>query len=238
MAGDRSDDSLRGRLLRAGAAALTDAELLALLLEGDRVELEAVGQARALLGDLGGLAGLRHAPAQALRRHGLNEFQIATLGAAVEFARRMAFAEIPRHDPLRSPQELIRYLNLCFAGQDQEILGALFLDSSRHLLACREIFRGTLERIAVEPRAILKAAFLTGASSIVLFHTHPSGDPEPSAEDLLFTRRMNEAVELVGLVLDDHLIVGDAGRWVSLVQHDARENASPSRRARSEQTEC
>lgn len=95
-------------------------------------------------------------------------------------------------------------------------MGALFLDTRNRLIQDNEIFRGTLNRAAVEPRAILKQGLLRNAAGFVLFHTHPSGDPSPSAEDLAFTRRMANAGEVVGLRLVDHLIIGGGGRWVSL----------------------
>jgi DNA repair protein RadC len=85
----------------------------------------------------------------------------------------------------------------------------------------KEIFRGTLSRAAVEPREILKEGLLRGAAGILLFHTHPSGDPSPSADDLLFTRRLAEAGEVVGVRLVDHMILGGGGRWVSLHQRGA-----------------
>jgi DNA repair protein RadC len=100
-------------------------------------------------------------------------------------------------------------------------MGALFLDTRNRLLAESEVYRGTLNRAAVEPRGLLKEALLRGAAGLVLFHTHPSGDPSPSAEDLAFTRRLAEAGELVGVRLVDHLILGSAGRWVSLRQRGA-----------------
>ena len=81
-----------------------------------------------------------------------------------------------------------------------------------------EIFRGTLGRAAGEPRAILKRALLFDAAGLILFHTHPSGDPSPSAEHLTFTRRIAEAGEVVGIRLVDHLILGSVARWVSLRQ--------------------
>jgi DNA repair protein RadC len=84
-----------------------------------------------------------------------------------------------------------------------------------------EIFRGTLSRAAVEPRSILKQGLLEDAAGFVIFHTHPSGDPSPSAEDLAFTRRMAEAGEVVGLRLVDHLIIGCGGRWVSMRERGA-----------------
>ncbi len=84
-----------------------------------------------------------------------------------------------------------------------------------------EIFIGTISRAAVEPREILKEALLHRAAGVVLFHTHPSGDPSPSLEDLSFTRRMAEACEVLGVRLVDHMIVGGAGRWVSLKERGA-----------------
>ena len=100
-------------------------------------------------------------------------------------------------------------------------MGALFLDVRNRLIGESEAFRGTLSRAAVEPRAIMKEALLRSAKSIILFHTHPSGDPTPSAEDLTFTRRMAEVGELLDIKLSDHLILGAGGRWMSLRRRGA-----------------
>jgi DNA repair protein RadC len=97
----------------------------------------------------------------------------------------------------------------------------MFLDLRGRLMSEAELYRGTLNRSAVEPRKILKEALLRGASAVVAFHTHPSGCPAPSSEDLVFTRRLAEAGELVGVRLVDHLILGSAGRWVSLQRRGA-----------------
>ena len=91
--------------------------------------------------------------------------------------------------------------------------------SSRfRLIAERELYRGTLNRAAVEPRLVLKEGLLAGAAALIVFHTHPSGDPTPSPEDLAFTRRLGEAGEVVGIRVVDHLILGGVGRWVSLAE--------------------
>jgi DNA repair protein RadC len=114
-----------------------------------------------------------------------------------------------------------RYLCLRYGRSDQEIMGALFLDSRHRLISESELFRGTLARASVEPRPVLKEGLLRGAAALLLFHTHPSGDPTPSAEDLAFTRRMAEAGEVIGIRLLDHLILGSASRWISLRQRGA-----------------
>jgi len=119
---------------------------------------------------------------------------------------------------MSNPGAVARYLALQFAAPGQEVMGALFLDTRNRLIGEREIYRGTLNRAAVEPRAVLKEGLLHDAAGFVLFHTHPSGDPSPSAEDLAFTRRIAQSGELLGVRLVDHLIIGVGDTWVSLRQ--------------------
>jgi DNA repair protein RadC len=211
-----SRDRPRERLLREGGPALSDSELLAVMLRTGCTGLSALDLAQGLLIDSGGLAGLVTLEARALRRRGLGAAKQASLLAAVELARRLARAELPERLGLGHPEAVARYLLLRYADRDQEVMGALFLDIRNRLLGEGELFRGTLGRAAVEPRAILKQALLRSAAGVVVFHTHPSGDPSPSAEDLAFTRRLSDAGELVGIRLLDHLILGSASRWVSL----------------------
>lgn len=108
------------------------------------------------------------------------------------------------------------YLDLRYGQRHQEVVGALYLDSRNRLLTDCELYRGTVSRSVVEPRAVLREGLMRGATEIVLFHTHPSGDPTPSAEDLQLTRRLAQAGEVLGVTLVDHLIVGHGGRWISL----------------------
>jgi DNA repair protein RadC len=209
-------DRPRERLLREGGAALADAELLAVLLRTGCTGVSALDLARELLASAGGLAGLATVDAASLRRRGLGAAKAASLLAALELARRVARAELPDRLPLAHPEAVARYLLLRYAERDQEVMGALFLDVRNRLLGEAELFRGTLARAAVEPRAILKQALLRSAAAVLLFHTHPSGDPSPSAEDLAFTRRVADAGELLGVRLLDHLVLGSGHRWVSL----------------------
>jgi DNA repair protein RadC len=206
----------RERLLAGGAQALSDAELLAVVLRNGRPGASALDVASELLVKAGGLPGLAGASAQGLRSNGVGRAKVAAVLAAAEIACRMAAAAVPDRRPLSRPAAVARYLDLRYGHLGQEIMGALYCDARHRLLAERELFRGTLHRAAVEPRAIFREGLLRGAAAVVVFHTHPSGDPAPSREDLLFTRRVARAGEVVGVHLVDHLVVGAGGAWVSL----------------------
>jgi DNA repair protein RadC len=211
----------RERLIQHGGSSLSDSELLAVLLRTGRVGVSALQMAMDVLRENGGLAGLLTATPHSLRRSGLGAAKAAALLAAVEVGRRLAREQLLDHEPLTRPVDVARYLAIRYQTCDQEVMGALFLDARNRLLGEREMFRGTISRISVEPREILRECLQRGAAAIYLFHTHPSGDPAPSAEDLLFTRRMAEAAEIVGLRLADHVVLGHRGRWVSLKEKSA-----------------
>jgi DNA repair protein RadC len=207
----------RERLLEQGSGALSDAELIAVLLRTGTVGCSAVQMAVDLLRENEGLAGLLTLSPLALRRSGLGPAKTASLLAAIELGRRLAREEIGQREPIAGPGQVAGYLALRYQARDQEVMGALFLDARRRLLGEREIYRGTLDRAVVEPREVLKECLLRGAAGVVLFHTHPSGDPSPSVEDLLFTQRMQQAGDVVGITLVDHLVLGRTGRFVSLL---------------------
>lgn len=211
----------RERLLERGPGSLTDTELVAILLGTGCRGRSALDVAREVLGSCGGLGGLLLAERPTLRRRGLGAAKAATVIAALEIGVRIARAEIAKRQVLTRPEAAARYLALRYARRDQEVMGALFLDARQRMIDDQEFFRGTLNRAAVEPRAILKQGLLIGAAGLLLFHTHPSGDPAPSVEDLAFTRRLAEAGEIVGVTLVDHLILGGARRWVSLRERGA-----------------
>jgi len=166
----------------------------------------------------GGLAGLVGSDGDCWLPLSLGPVRSATLLACLELGRRLAKARLPDRAPMSHPGAVARYLALQFTRPGQEIMGALYLDTRNRLIGEKEIYRGTLSRAAVEPRALLKEGILRDAAGFVLFHTHPSGDPSPSAEDLAFTRRLAHSGELLGVRLIDHLIVGVGNSWVSLKQ--------------------
>ena len=213
-----AEERPRERLLTRGAEALGDAELVAILLRTGKPGASALDLARDLLRREGGLAGLATADPTRLVHRGLGGARSAALLAAVEIGRRLARAAWSEREPMAHPAAVASYLALRFAALDQEVFGALYLDTRNRHLGERELFRGALNRAVVEPRRILREGLLLGAAGCVVFHTHPSGDPSPSAEDLAFTRKLAEAGEAVGIRLVDHLILGGVGRWVSLRQ--------------------
>ena len=210
------EDRPRERLLRSGGHALSDAELLAVLLRTGRRGFSALEMAKELLMERGGLSGLLSSDRNSLRRKGLGDAKLATLMAALEVGRRLARRRMDDRDVLARPAAMAAYLMTRYQAVDQEVMGAVFLDARNRLLGDRELFRGTLSQAAVEPRAILKTSLELSASGVVLFHTHPSGDPSPSVEDLAFTDRMVKAGRLLGIECIDHLILAAGGRWVSL----------------------
>jgi len=210
------DERPRQRLLRSGGEALSDPEVLALVLGHGSRNVCSLELAREILQETAGLPGLVGIRAEALQRHGLGEAKAASVLAALELARRLARAEVPEREPMTKPAEVARYLALRYGRRNQEVMGALFLDTRRRLVGEAELFRGCLTRASVEPRQILALGLDRAAESLVLFHTHPSGDPSPTIEDVRFTRRMAEACGIVGLRLVDHIILGGARHWVSL----------------------
>jgi DNA repair protein RadC len=206
----------RERLLEQGSGALSDAELVAVMLRTGRVGASAVQMAMELLRESGGLQGLLGVTPLMLRRNGLGPAKAASLLAAIEIGRRLAREQILDREPMGRPAEVARYLALRYRLRDQEVMGAIFLDSRKRFLSDKEIYRGTIDRAAVETREVLKECLLRGASGLILFHTHPSGDPSPSLDDIEFTRRMAQAADTIGVSLVDHLILASSGRWVSL----------------------
>ena len=202
------------RLRLRGPRSLSDAELLSLLLRNDDPSLMELDAVRGLLREIG-LVGVAQLDESFFYRSGWEEGPTASLLAAVELARRLARIRLPKGWLLKSPSTVADYLILRYQC-GQEVLGVLFLDSRQRLFAEREIYRGTVSRAAVDPRDILKHALLYGASRFIVFHSHPSGDPTPSGDDLDFTRRLAEAADVIGIHMQDHLILGLGGRWVSL----------------------
>jgi DNA repair protein RadC len=200
-AGERPLD----RLYRAGAGALSDAELVSILIGRDVVA------ARTLVRD--GLPAFARAPWDTAKPR-VTRTQAARVLASLELNRRLASTTDAR-EPICDPQTLGRPLVARYAHHVQEVLGAVYLDAKHRVIREREVFIGTINSAVVSTRDVLRFALDDHAAAVVVFHNHPSGCPEPSGEDLLFTRKLVDAGKLLGVDVLDHLILG-AGRFVSL----------------------
>jgi DNA repair protein RadC len=198
----------RERLLALGAAALTDCELLAIMLRSGVAGLPVLDLARELLARFGGVGGLLGAGVRDIRRQrGLGPARAAELKAMVELVRRALREEVAGRDVLTSPDAVRDYLRLALASLPYEVFMALFLDSQNRLLAACELFRGTLAQTSVYPREVVKAALAHNAAGVILAHNHPSGVAEPSRADELLTASLKQALALVDIRTLDHLIV-------------------------------
>jgi len=201
----------RERLLAQGAAALSDAELLGVVLCTGCAGASAVEVARAALQGCGGIGGLLGAPvARLCALRGFGAAKVAVLKAAVELARRLARDELRQGDALTSPEAVRDYLRLSLATLPHEAFMALFLDSQHRLLAAEELFRGTLAQTSVYPREVLKAALAHNAAAVIFAHNHPSGVAEPSRADELLTQALKQALSLVDIRTLDHFVVAGA----------------------------
>ena len=200
----------RERLLTQGAAALSDAELLAIFLRTGIRGKSALDLARELIVQHGSLARLAAANHKALTATaGIGPAKAAQLQAAIELARRALGEQMRARDALSSPQSVRDYLRLTLSGRNYEVFMAVLLDAQNRVIAAEELFRGTLTQTSVYPREVVKFALAHGAAAIIFAHNHPSGLAEPSQADELLTRTLKQALALVDVRVLDHFIVGE-----------------------------
>ncbi|WP_206997559.1 RadC family protein [Trinickia mobilis] len=202
-------DMPRERLIDAGPAALSDTELIVLFLGSGLPGHNVFDVARSLLARFGSLrAMLDAAPADFKGLRGIGPAKRATLLAVVEMARR-ALAERARERPLvDSPGAVEDYLRLLIGARPHEVFVCLFLDARHRLLHTEESSRGSLTRMAVYPREIVRRALVLNAAGLIVAHNHPSGAAKPSASDRRLTRVLRDSLALIDVQLIDHLIVG------------------------------
>lgn len=198
----------RERLVREGAQALSDPELLALLLRVGVRGKSAVELGRDILQHFGSLHGLFGASLDDVSEvHGLGMAKYAQLQAVMELARRAIAEQLQAGETFGSPELVKRYLRMKLGGQRHESFVVLFLDVKNRLIADRELFRGTLTQTNVYPREVVIEALSYNAAGVILAHNHPSGLPEPSDADVRLTNALVQALGLVDIRVLDHFIV-------------------------------
>lgn len=210
----------RERLLRQGAQALSDAELLAIYLRVGVRGKSAVDLARELLkrfnGELHRLA--EASPGELAKVPGIGIAKAAQLKASFELARRALGQEMTAGDAFAAPAAVRQWLRLQLAGRQHEVFMALWLDAQNRLIASEELFRGSLTQTSVYPREVVKSALRHNAASVILAHNHPSGVSEPSGADRALTASLKTALALVDVKLLDHFIVAGAAEPLSFAE--------------------
>ncbi|MFO1263280.1 MAG: DNA repair protein RadC [Rhodoferax sp.] len=220
----------REKLLARGAAALSDVELLALLLRTGVKGKGVLQLADELIrfksdscsvneyGGFGGISGLLHASADDLKRvKGLGPAKRAELLAVLELARRAMAQQLRERTALTDPAAVKHYVQLHLAARPHEVFAVVFLDAQNRLLALEELFRGTLTQTSVYPREVALRALHHQASAVVLAHNHPSGSVQPSRADEALTQTLTAALALLDVRVLDHIIVAP-GQALSMAE--------------------
>ena len=204
-------DRPREKLERLGPTALGDNELLALVIGHGSRDTPSLDLANAILSEAGGAQGLTRRSTDELRRiSGVGRTRASQVLAAVELGRRTLMRDAGPRARFASPRDVATFLLPQFGSRPVEQFGIVLLDTKHHLLRATVLSIGTLDASLVHPREVFREAAAGGAAAIVLFHNHPSGDPAPSRDDELLTRRLVRAGELMGIDVLDHLILADA----------------------------
>ena len=209
-------DRPRERLAALGPQALTNAELIAILLRVGVKGENAVAMGQRLLKTFGGLSGLHRAPLSELKKqHGLGEAKAAQIKAAIELGRRLTLESPEERPTVNSPADAAALVMYEMSALEQEHLRVILLDRRNRLLETVEIYKGSVNSSQVRVGEIFKEAIRKNASALIVIHNHPSGDPTPSPDDVAVTRAIVQAGKLLDVDVLDHMVIGQ-GKWVSL----------------------
>jgi DNA repair protein RadC len=212
-----ADARPREKLLARGPQALSDVELLAILLRTGIAGKNVFQLSEELLGP-DGIAGLLNATVQSLQLiKGLGPAKQAELLAVFEMARRALSQRLKEREAFHTPGAVKQYLQLQLAHKNHEVFAVLFLDSQNRMLAMEELFRGTLSQTSVYPREVVMRALHHQAAAVVLSHNHPSGSVQPSRADEHLTQTLKASLALVDVRVLDHIIVGQ-GQSLSMAE--------------------
>ena len=200
----------RERLLQEGPEALSDIELLAIMLRTGHASTSAMELSATLLCHFGGIKQLLGVSAEELTAFkGIGPAKVAQIMAALELGRRVAMATAWDRPSIRSPENAAALVMEEMRHLDREHFSALLLNTKNQVLARETISIGTLNSSAIHPRELFKAAIRRSAAGVILVHNHPSGDPTPSRQDIEVTNRLIEAGNIIGIQVLDHLVIGD-----------------------------
>jgi DNA repair protein RadC len=206
----------RERLSALGPQALSNAELLGILLRVGVQGQNAVEMGQQLLSDFHGLSGLHRAPFEELiNQRGIGEAKAAQIKAAIELGRRLTVDSPEERPTINSPADVAALVQYEMSALEQEHLRVLLLDTRNHVLDIVEVYQGSVNTSQIRVGEVFKAAIRRNATAVIVVHNHPSGDPTPSPDDLAVTRALVQAGKLLDLEVLDHVIIGQ-GRTTSM----------------------
>lgn len=206
----------RERLATLGPQALTNAELIAILLRVGVPGENAVEVGQRLLQKFGGLSGLHRTPIKELiEQHGIGEAKAAQVKAAIELGRRLTVDAPEEKLTINSPADAAALVHYEMSALEQEHLRVVLLDRRNRVLEIVEVYKGSVSSSQVRVGELFKEAIRANASALIVVHNHPSGDPTPSPDDVAVTRAITQAGKLLDVDVLDHLVIGQ-GKWVSL----------------------
>jgi DNA repair protein RadC len=209
-------DRPRERLAAQGPQALSNAELIAILVRVGVKGENAVSVGQRLLNKFGGLNGLHRAQfAELKNQHGIGEAKAAQIKAAIELGRRLTLESPEERPSINSPADAAALVAYEMSALEQEHLRVMLLDRRNHVLDTVEIYKGSVNSSQIRVGEIFKEAIRQNASALIVIHNHPSGDPTPSPDDVAVTRAIVQAGKLLDMDVLDHMVIGQ-GKWVSL----------------------
>lgn len=206
----REEDLMpREKLILQSPSALSDAELLAILLRTGKPGLAVVDLADHLLDRFGGVSQLLNASMDEwLACPGIGLAKYVTMAASLELSRRYLLANLERGEAMSDPVTTIQFLQLTIGSSPREIFSCLFLDNQHRLIRYEELFLGTIDGASVHPREVVRRGLELNAAAVIFAHNHPSGVSEPSQADRRITERLRSALSLVDIRVLDHIVVG------------------------------
>lgn len=211
-----ASDRPRERLASLGPQALSNAELIAILLRVGIQGENVVSVAQRLLNKFGGLQGLHRAPfAELKKQRAIGEAKASQVKAAIELGRRLTLESPEERPSINSPADAAALVAYEMSALEQEHLRVMLLDRRNHVLDIVEIYKGSVNSSQIRVGEIFKEAIRRNASALIVIHNHPSGDPTPSPDDVAVTRAIVQAGKLLDMDVLDHMVIGQ-GKWVSL----------------------
>ena len=209
-------DRPRERLAALGPQALSNAELIAILLRVGVTGENAVQVGQRLLNKFGGLSGLHRAPFKELMdQRGLGEAKASQIKAAIELGRRLPLESAEERAAINSPADAAALVQYEMSALEQEHLRVVLLDRRNRVMETVEVYKGSVNSSQIRVGEVFKEAIRKNASALIVIHNHPSGDPTPSPEDVLVTREIVSAGNMLDIDILDHLVIGH-GRYVSM----------------------